>query len=74
MKSPSLNAMQIEILDDAVVDVLRRLTPAQRLAAVFDCNRTWRLRLAGHLRTRHPDWSDDQIAAEVARRMARGAS
>lgn len=62
----------IEILDDAMVEVLRRKNPAERLAMVFDANRTMRLRLEGHLRSHHPDWDDRAVTEEIARRMSRG--
>jgi hypothetical protein len=64
---------RVERLDEATLQMLRSKTPAERLAIAFDCNRTMRLRLEGHLRTYHPDWDDAQVAAEIARRMARGA-
>ncbi len=67
----SLDTRKIEILDDAVVESLRSMTPAQRLAISFECKRTMRLRMAGHLLTRNPDWSDAQVQAEIARRMTR---
>lgn len=37
---------------------------------VCDANVTMRLVIEGSLRTRYPEWTDDRIAAEVARRMA----
>ncbi|MBL8825729.1 MAG: hypothetical protein JNM18_02000 [Planctomycetaceae bacterium] len=64
-----IDPQRIEVVDDAMVPVLRAMTIAQRLAIAFDCNETVRLRLAGHLQTRHPDWTPEQIAQEVARRM-----
>jgi len=63
---------QIEVLDDAVAEVLRRKTPAERVAMVFECNRTMRLLIEGRLRTDHPDWDDARVSAEVAGRMMRG--
>jgi hypothetical protein len=72
--SRPLQPHQIELLDDAMVEILRAKTPAERLAMAFDCNRTMRLRMAGHLRTRHPDWTEEQIHAEVARRMLGGSA
>lgn len=63
---------QIEVVDDAVAEILRRKTPAERVAMVFACNRTMRLLIKGHLRTRHSDWDDTRISKEVARRMAHG--
>lgn len=63
---------RIELLDDAMVQVLRTKTPAERIAMGLDCNHTARLRIEGHLRSEHPDWSDSQIAAEIAGRMSLG--
>jgi hypothetical protein len=66
----------IELLDEAVaeavVEVLRRKTPAERLAMVFAANRAMRLRLEGHLRSCHPDWDSQAVMQEIARRMSRG--
>jgi hypothetical protein len=75
MERPSPNARRspcIELLDDAIVEVLRRKTPAERVAMIFAANRTMRLRLEGHLRSRHPDWDAQTVMQEVARRMSLG--
>jgi hypothetical protein len=61
----------IELPDEAVVEVLRRKTLAERVAMVFDAERTMRLLLEAHLRWRHPDWSAEQVAGEIARRRSR---
>jgi hypothetical protein len=63
----------IELLDDAMVEVLRRKTPTERVAMVFDAERTMRLMLESNLRWRHPDWDARQVAEEIARRR-RGES
>jgi hypothetical protein len=63
----------IELLDGAIVGVLRRKTPSERVAMIFAANRTMRLRLEGHLRTRHPDWDNHAVMQEIARRMLGGA-
>ena len=63
---------QIEVVDDAVAEVLRRKTPAERVAMIGACNRTMRLLLEGHFRRCHPEWDDRRIAAAVARRMCSG--
>jgi hypothetical protein len=65
---------QIEVVDDAIADILRRKTPAERVAMIWACNRTMRLVIEGALRTRHPDWDGPEIEAEVARRMTLGAT
>ena len=64
----------VELLDEAIVEVLRRKTPVERVAMIFAANRAMRLRLEGHLRSRHPDWDDQTVMQEIARRMSRGAS
>jgi hypothetical protein len=40
---------RIELLDEAIVQVLRGKTPTERVAMIFAANRTMRLRLEGHL-------------------------
>lgn len=69
-----LNSWQIEVVDDAIAEVLRRKTPARRLAMIFAANRTMRAVIEGSIRQQHPDWDDDRIKREVARRMTRGAT
>ena len=63
----------VELLDEAIVEVLRRKTPVERVAMIFAANRTMRLRLEGHFRSCHPDWDDQAVMQEIARRMSRGA-
>ncbi len=63
---------RIEVVDDAIAEILRRKSPAERLGLAFDCNRTMRLRIEGRLRSIHPDWSDTQIAVAVAHRISHG--
>lgn len=65
---------RIEILDPEMVEVLRSKTPAERMAMIFDAHRTMRLRIEGHLRTHHPDMSDEQVTTEIARRMLLGTA
>jgi len=68
-----LDKGQIEVVDDAVAQALRGKTLTERVAMVFEANRTMRLVIEGALRTQHPDWDDARIAAEVARRMLGGS-
>jgi hypothetical protein len=63
----------VELLDEAIAEVLRRKTATERVAMIFAANRTMRLRLEGHLRSCHPDWDDQTVMQEIARRMSRGA-
>ena len=67
-----LDAGQIEVVDDAMAEVYRRATPAQRVEMAFAANRFVRQCIAGHMRELHPDWDNTQIQAEVARKMLGG--
>ena len=63
----------IELLDEDYAKVLRGKTPTERIAMGLELGRMVRLRLEGHLRTVHPDWSVAEVAADIARRMLYGA-
>jgi len=64
----------LEMLDDAVVAMLRTKTPAERIAMASAAHRTAREMLAAQVHRMHPDWSDEQVRQEVARRLIRGTS
>jgi hypothetical protein len=64
-----IDPRRIEVVDDAIAEIRRSKTVTERIAMVVAANRTVRLRIEGHLRTRHPDWSDQEIQDEIARRM-----
>ena len=50
-------------------EILRRKTITERVAMILDANATMRKLIEGPLRAKHPDWNDEQIQREVARRM-----
>ena len=62
----------VELMDPMMVEVLRSKTPAERLAIAFGMWRSARVMIRGALRQEHPEWSDDQINHELARRMSHG--
>jgi len=68
-----LTVNQIEVVDDDVAEILRRKTPAERVAMMSAAHRTMRLLIEGAIRSEHPDWDDERVRAAVARRMTRGA-
>ena len=66
-------ADRLEVVDDDMADVLRLKSPAERLAIA---NGMWKsaqrmIRLV--LRTENPNWSDERIEQETARRLSHGA-
>lgn len=73
METLRLDPGQIEVLDDAMAEVLRRKTPAERIRIGFALWTSARNMLLAHLRTSHPDWSRERLEKEVARRLSHGA-
>lgn len=52
----SRDLRRIEVIDDTMAEVLRRKTPAERLAIGFGLWRSARKLLRGQLASLHPDW------------------
>jgi len=68
-----IHSSQIEAPEESVVEVLRRMTPGERLAVA---NRMWvsaRTAVDKIVRSEHPQWSEQQLQQEIARRMLHGA-
>lgn len=68
-----LDPKRYEIVDDTMAEVLRAKSPGQRLAMVDGMWRMARDLIRGKLRQDHPEWSEEQLTHETARRMSRGA-
>lgn len=60
----------IEVMDDHMADVLRSKSGAEKLAIADRMFRAARDLIATSVRSMYPDWSDDQVRAETARRIA----
>ncbi len=65
---------RVEMPDERVLAILRTKTTIERFRLANEANKTARALIAGHLMTEHPDWSAEQIQAEVARRMLHGTA
>jgi hypothetical protein len=61
------------MIDDHMADVLRSKSEAERLAIAHGLWRSARHMLRSILKAGHPDWTDEQIRHEVARRLSHGA-
>ena len=68
-----LDAGQIEVIDPAMAEILRRKTPAERLAIASEMWESARTMLLTQFAERHPDWRGPQVEREVVRRMSLGA-
>jgi hypothetical protein len=72
--SRSIDPRNIEVVDDEYAEVLRAKTPGERISMIADANETARLLAAAGIRYCHPEWIDDQVRREVARRMLGAAN
>ena len=60
----------IEVVDDDMARILRAKTPAERLVMIDQLCLFARELAESGVRATHPDWSDEQVRKEVARRIA----
>ena len=60
---------EIEVVSEEQAAYYRSLTVAQKLEIVFELNRQVRRQVANRLRCESPNWTDQQIQAEVARKF-----
>jgi len=68
-----LRPEQIEVVDEEMARIYRAMTGAERLAVANRMFRSASSMLRSHLRTEHPDWSEERVGKEAARRLSRGA-
>jgi hypothetical protein len=59
----------VEQLDPIVVESLRRMTPAERLARAFEMWDFATEMMTSVIRQEHPQWSTEQIQREIFRRV-----
>jgi hypothetical protein len=60
-------------LDDTMGEILRKKTPADRLATAYGMWRYARDTIYRIVQAEHPDWSPVQVQRETARRLLHGA-
>jgi hypothetical protein len=63
----------IEVMDDEMARVIRSKTGAERLRIASGMFASARRMLLSHLRAEHPDWDEDRLNREAARRLSHGA-
>lgn len=60
----------VEVMDPMVVEIMRKKTPLERLTIAFEMWDSARAMIQSNLRRQHPDWTEDQVQREIARRMS----
>ncbi len=71
---PAPRPDQIEVVDDAIAEILRHNGGAKSVEMIASAWRFMRDVLDRQVRTKHPSWPDDQVAAEVRRRLLNGST
>lgn len=72
-KNLRLDRGQIEVVDDAMAEMLRRKTSAERIQIGFSIWTSVYNMLMVHLKRTNPEWSPERLNQEVVRRLAHGA-
>lgn len=69
----AIDPRRIEVIDEASVRALSRLTGVERLAMIDAMFRSARELTLASIRNRYPTWDEARVAAELRRRMSHGA-
>ena len=67
-----LPCRRIESVDEAMAEIYREKTPAERLQIAFGLWRSAKILLFNLLRSSHPEWDEKRLQREVARRISHG--
>jgi hypothetical protein len=68
-----LESFHIDIIDDIMVDIYKHKSPSERLRIAFGLWNSARTQLFHNLRSLWPDWDQDKIKREIAKRISDGA-
>jgi Rv0078B-related antitoxin len=71
--SNPLLSVHFDSMDEAMAKVIRSKTGAERLKIASGMYSSARRMLLSHLKSEHPDWNEEQINKEAARRLSHGA-
>jgi len=62
-----------DVIDDAMVDILRQKSARERLEIAFEMWRFARNMIRENVLAEHPDWEEAEVERLVARRLSHGA-
>lgn len=70
----TMKSFNIEVIDDFMVDVFKQKSPLERLKIAFGLWNSARTQLFHYLRSLQPDWDEEKIRQEIAKRMSHGTT
>lgn len=65
----NVREVRMELLHPAIIRALRSMTPEQRIESALKHSVFLRRQARAFLESLHPDWSEEQVNAAVARRF-----
>ncbi len=63
---------KFEMIDNTMAEILRHKTEVERLRIAGRIWKSARVIVRGAIRTEHPEWTDQQVNHEIARRISHG--
>jgi hypothetical protein len=60
---------KIDVIDDETFAKQRSMAVAEKIQLIGELNRQARVRATARLKEDHPEWTDQQVLAEIARLM-----
>jgi hypothetical protein len=67
-----MKQLRIEVIERAYAAILAAKSPAERAWMIGDCHRSARVILTVGERSRHPDWTEEQVSRTVSDRLSHG--
>ena len=67
-----LDKGQIEVVDDQVAAIMKTKSGPERLRMAWDAWTFFEERITAHLKSMHPEWTEEQIQGEIVRRVSSG--
>jgi hypothetical protein len=68
-----VESLRLDVIDDIMVDIYKQKSPFERLKIAFGLWNSTRTQLFHNLRSLRPDWDEEKVWREVARRISHGA-
>jgi hypothetical protein len=68
------DSIPIDVIDDIMVEIFKQKSALQRLKIAFGMWNSARTQLFHNLRSLRPEWDEEKIRREVARRISHGAA
>ena len=64
---------ELDVMDDEMARIFRAMTGAERLKIANDMFVSARRMIASHLAAEHPEWDQERVERETAKRISHGA-